>query len=115
LICGSLSGTLRKVYEFTSTRPGEVGSRNAINGPGYLSLDLGVHKNFKLPWGEGRKLQLQATGFNILNTANFSIRPPYFRDYNFNAGTGANFGALTRTTGVRGGAREFEFAVRYSF
>ncbi|CAN5323144.1 hypothetical protein BH20ACI2_BH20ACI2_11380 [soil metagenome] len=97
------------------TLPGEVGSRNAINGPGYFTLDLGLHKSFRMPWGERQRLQLRVNGYNVMNTANFSIRPPYFRDYNFNVGTGANFGALTRTTGVRGGAREFEFAVRYSF
>jgi hypothetical protein len=97
------------------TRPGEVGSRNAIGGPGYFTLDLGLHKNFKLPWGERQSLQFRATGFNVLNTANFSIRPPYSGNYTFDVGAGSNFGALTKTTGVRGGAREFEFAVRYSF
>ncbi len=98
------------------TRPGEVGSRNALNGPGYFTLDLGLHKNFRLPWSERQSLQFRATGFNIMNTANFSIRPPYTADYNFNvAASAANFGALTKTAGPRGGAREFEFAVRYSF
>ncbi len=97
------------------TRPGEPGSRNVINGPGYFNLDLGLHKTFKLPWGEGQNIQFRVTGYNVANNANFSIRPPYFRDYNLNVGAGANFGALTRTAGVRGAAREFEFAMRYSF
>jgi hypothetical protein len=98
------------------TRPGEVGSRNAINGPGYFALDLGLHKNFRMPWSERHSLQLRATGFNILNTTNFSIRPPYSGNYTFDvAASASNFGALTKTTGFRGGGREFEFALRYSF
>lgn len=97
------------------TRPGEVGSRNAIDGPGYSTLDLGLHKTFRMPWGERQNFQVRVTGFNVTNDANFSIRPPYSRDYNFDTGAGTNFGTLTRTTGVRGGAREVEFALRYTF
>jgi hypothetical protein len=97
------------------TRPGEVGSRNVVNGPGYFTVDLALHKTFRPPWAEGHALQFRAAAYNATNRANFSMRPPYFSGYNFNIDAGPSFGRFTRTAGPRGGAREVEFALRYTF
>jgi hypothetical protein len=48
--------------------------RNALIGPGLSTVDLSVHKGFRIkPLGEGGKLQLQADFFNVLNKANFNL------------------------------------------
>jgi hypothetical protein len=44
--------------------------RNTVIGPGLVSVDLGLTKNFKLPW-EGTNLQFRSELFNIINRANF--------------------------------------------
>jgi hypothetical protein len=98
--------------QFSYTRPGEVGSRNVVNGPGYFTADLGVHKRFSLPGGETQRLEFRATVFNVSNSVNFQTQ-----------GLGGTlrldipntFGRFTSTAGSRGGAREIEFALRYEF
>src|SRR5262249_17047250 len=52
--------------DITFTLPGLPGSRNVLSGPAYASLDMGVHKNFRL-WREGTRLQFRATVFNLFN------------------------------------------------
>jgi hypothetical protein len=45
--------------------------RNAFRGPGYQSLDLGLHKMFH---AQGRaKVQVRVEAFNLLNNANFNL------------------------------------------
>ena len=34
---------------FRPARPGEVGDRNVLRAPGYISLDMGLYKSFKIP------------------------------------------------------------------
>lgn len=49
--------------------PGESGERNTLRLPGYFSLDMGLAKKFKLPWGhEGHTLELRLEAFNVTNT-----------------------------------------------
>jgi hypothetical protein len=100
------------------TRPGEVGSRNVIRGPGYVNVDLGLSKRVRMPYNENHSLEFRATAFNAFNNVNFSIRPPNY-DHNFGLGFDAppagSFGQLGPINAPRSGAREFEFALRYSF
>ena len=91
------------------TRPGGVGTRNAVRGPAYSNVDTGLHKEFKLPM-EGHSLQFRWTVFNAFNTVNFNPS-----DIDFDIEAGATFGRIYSTAGPRGGAREMEFALRYSF
>ena len=100
------------------TPPGEVGSRNAISGLGYVNVDLGFAKRFAMPWNERHNIEFRATIFNAFNHANFSIRPPNY-DHNFSLfydppPTGS-FGQLGPINAPREGAREIEFALRFSF
>ncbi len=91
------------------TGPGGVGTRNFVRGPAYSNVDFGLHKEFKMPW-EGHGLQFRWTVFNALNTVNFDPD-----DIDFDKEAGATFGRIYSTAGPRGGAREMEFALRYTF
>lgn len=50
--------------------PGESGERNTLRLPGYVSLDMGIAKKFRLPWGpeDGHTLELRIEAFNVTNT-----------------------------------------------
>ncbi|MFN2578648.1 MAG: TonB-dependent receptor [Pyrinomonadaceae bacterium] len=50
--------------------PGESGERNTLRLPGYVALDMGIAKKFKLPWGRegGQTLELRLEAFNVTNT-----------------------------------------------
>ncbi|HYX26947.1 MAG TPA: TonB-dependent receptor, partial [Pyrinomonadaceae bacterium] len=50
--------------------PGESGERNTLRLPGYVALDMGLAKKFKLPWGRegGHTLELRLEAFNVTNT-----------------------------------------------
>jgi hypothetical protein len=89
------------------TLPGLPGSRNVLRGPGYASLDMGVHKSFRL-WNERTRLQLRATAFNVFNTVNFSDN-----GVSLDPTSPATFGLITSTASGRG--REMEFAARIEF
>jgi hypothetical protein len=95
--------------KLTFTRPGEAGSRNIFRAPGYFSVDLGINKGFQLPWGEGHRIEFRWTAFNAFNNVNFSANGI---DLSPLAPT---FGRITATAGPRGGSREMEFALRYTF
>ncbi|MDT7688060.1 MAG: hypothetical protein QOE46_819 [Acidobacteriota bacterium] len=56
---------------FREPRAGEVGDRNILRGEGYASLDMGLSKNFNLPW-EGQNLQFRWEVFNVTNTQRFA-------------------------------------------
>ncbi|HEV2385898.1 MAG TPA: carboxypeptidase-like regulatory domain-containing protein [Candidatus Acidoferrales bacterium] len=93
---------------FGFTLPGSAGSRNALTGPAYTGCDMGVYKSFTMPWSEQQRLQLRATAFNVFNNLNLNA----FTTDPTSPGT---FGNFTSAAGGNGGARQMEFAVRYSF
>lgn len=69
-----------KVYQsFRNAYPGETGTRNIFRLPGYIDLDLGLGKSWKMPWSEDHQLQLRWDVFNLTNTqhltgiANFGV------------------------------------------
>lgn len=55
---------------FRNARPGESGERNTLRLPGYVSLDIGLAKKFRMPWGRdgGHSLELRLEAFNVTNT-----------------------------------------------
>jgi hypothetical protein len=93
---------------FAFTLPGMSGSRNALTGPAYAASDMGVYKSFKMPWRDSQSLQLRVTAYNVFNSVNFN-------GFNIDPTSPGNFGNFTSTAGARGGAREMEFAARFSF
>lgn len=107
---------------FRNARPGEVGDRNVLRGPGYFSLDTGLYKSFNLPW-EGHSIQFRWEVFNLTNTQFFDAdsiadlglpRDPYLRDLD----PTPDFGRFTATqTPLNEGkaGRVMQFALRYTF
>jgi hypothetical protein len=97
---------------FEHTRSGFSGSRNALHGPGFFTLDTGVQKRFKI--GEHQEIQFRWETFNLMNTVNFDGRvyPGGNVGIDFDLDSKASFGRL-RT--VAGTARTMQFALRYQF
>jgi hypothetical protein len=107
---------------FRNARPGEVGDRNVLRAPGYVSLDLGLSKNFNLPW-ERHTIQFRWEVFNVTNTQRFDgntladlglPRDPYLRDLD----PGSDFGRFTSTQAPLNenkAGRIMQFALRYQF
>jgi len=89
------------------TLPGLPGSRNVLTGPAYATLDMGVHKSFRL-WSEKTRLQFRTTIFNVFNSVNFSDQ-----GISLDPTSPATFGTITSTASGRG--REMEFAIRLEF
>ncbi|MGZ4730825.1 MAG: outer membrane beta-barrel protein [Terriglobales bacterium] len=62
-----------QVYQsFRNAYPGETGPRNVFRLPGYLVLDLGLGKTFRMPWSENHQLQIRWDVFNATNTQHFT-------------------------------------------
>ncbi len=83
------------------TRLGTLG-RNAVYGPGFRDMDLGIQKNFHIL--EGKQLELHGDAFNVTNTPSFA-NPS-------NVQSGNVFGAIT---GERSTARRIQIAARLAF
>jgi hypothetical protein len=109
-------------------RAGEVGDRNILRGEGYMSIDLGLTKQFKMPW-EGHRLQFRWEVFNVTNTQRFDnaslqglglIPDPFLPDIDTGQPINApsDFGTYTATqtplNEPRAG-RVMQFALRYVF
>jgi hypothetical protein len=63
---------LTAIYQgFRNAYPGETGPRNVFRLPGYVDLDMGLGKTWKMPWSESQTLQLRADVFNVSNTQHF--------------------------------------------
>ncbi len=86
--------------------PGESGQRNNLRGPGYLELDNGLYKTWKIT--EQQSLKFAWEAFNVTNTPRFDAAQAAF---NFNL-TGGIFGAYTNTLST---PRVMQFSARYEF
>ena len=106
---------------FRNARPGEVGDRNVLRAPSYISLDSGLYKTFKLPW-EGHTLQFRWEVFNVTNTQRFdgltisdlSLGSDPFLGGNPNADFGRFTSTQTPLNETKAG-RVMQFALRYQF
>jgi hypothetical protein len=56
---------------FRSSYPGETGLRNYFRLPGYINLDLGLDKTWKMFYNENHQLQFRWEVFNLTNTQEF--------------------------------------------
>jgi hypothetical protein len=104
------------IYQsFRNAYPGESGPRNYLRFPGYVDLDLGISKAWKIPHHENQSLQVRWDVFNVSNTqkltgiADFAVA----QDPGLNQLTAppdwANF------TTVQGAPRVMQIGARYSF
>jgi hypothetical protein len=100
--------TVARLAQFSA--PGMFGSRNALRGPAYSVVDLAFAKRIRVPVaGHTHDLQVQVIAFNAFNQVNFSTAGIDL------APRSVSLGRITNTAGPRGGAREVELAVRYTF
>lgn len=107
-------GVSQTYQSFRNAYPGEGGPRNYLRFPGYVDLDLGVSKSFKMPW-EGHELALRWDVFNVTNTqrltgiAQFSVG----LDPGLNQSTPpSDWGNFTQ---IQGSPRAMQIGARYSF
>ena len=77
--------------------------RNIERRPGMANLDLGIQKNFAMPFREGMALQFRAEAFNAFNRTNLG-NPGVNR-------SAAGFGQIRSTFP----ARQVQFALRLQF
>jgi hypothetical protein len=114
--------TVEAYQSFRNAYPGEPGDRNVFRLPGYFNLDMGVTKNFRLPWSENHKLQLRVEAFNVTNTQRMNSP-----DTGSRTGYGLGLDPQTftsledipinwaRFTSIQGAPRVLQFGIRYAF
>lgn len=90
---------------FSETLPGQSGTRNTLRLSGIFSIDLGVYKNFTMPYSEKHKVQFRWETFNLTNSVQFS-------NVSASLTSTTTFGLLS---GQRVDPRQMQFALRYSF
>jgi hypothetical protein len=91
--------------------------RNTVIGPGLVSVDMSLAKNFKLPWENGN-LQFRSEIFNVINRANFGaplsnvFSNATIAPGNTRPSVRSDFGLIrdTRTTN-----RQIQFALKLTF
>ena len=83
----------------------QIGSRNNLRGPNYVSFDMGVAKDFPI-YGDNVKLKFRCDAFNVFNHASFNL--PASSDIT----AGSNFGKITSTAN---NARVLQGALRLEF
>lgn len=107
-----------QVYQsFRSAYPGETGPRNYLRYPGYVSLDLGLGKTWKMPWNEGHQLQLRWDVFNVSNTQRLtgSTDSSVAADPGNPANPQTPPPDWSNFTGTQGSVRVMQLGARYTF
>jgi hypothetical protein len=108
---------------YRNARAGEAGDRNTLRIPGYIGLDLGLTKEFKMWYSESHRLDFRWEVFNITNTqrpgviANFSLNQDPF-DPSSPEGRSEDFGRYIGSqlpVGESRPGRVMQFALRYIF
>jgi hypothetical protein len=100
---------------FRFARAGEVGVRNVLDGDGFFTIDMGLGKDFTMPWAEGHKLRFRWDVFNISNSASFDVAT-----LTVEKDESASFGRYNRVIGAcgvegRAAGRCMQFGLRYEF
>jgi hypothetical protein len=105
---------------FRNALPGETGQRNVFRLPGYSTLDMGLSKEFSMPWREGHKLAFRWEVFNVLNKQYFNADS--FTRQSFGLPTDSELTNTTAPPGfgqifssIQGNPRRMQFGIRYSF
>lgn len=99
---------------FRSPHPGETGDRNQIRFPSYWVIDMGLQKQFTMPWSETHKLGFKWEVFNVTNTPIFT--GPYNETrVGFAPQTGNVPIGFGEFSGTKSAPRVMQFALRYDF
>ncbi len=108
---------------YRDPRPGEGGDRNLLRDPGYVSLDAGLYKTFRMPWHEDHRLTFRWEVYNVTNTQRFTTvsgagfglpRDPFLLGGSAPADFG-NFTATQTSLNENKAGRVMQFALRYQF
>ena len=83
--------------------------RGTLIGPGLVTLDLAVHKQFRV--SERQSLRFRAEMFNLTNRPNFQI-PSSQELFREGGGRVGSAGRITQTTT---GSRQVQLALRWEF
>ena len=104
---------------FRNARPGETGDRNVLRAPGFVSLDLGLGKSFRMPWSENHRLQFRWEIFNVTNTQRLTITPEGVTRETFGLNVDPELGTPPPVFGnlneIQGTPRVMQFGLRYQF
>jgi hypothetical protein len=106
------SDPLAAYQSFRVAAPGETGDRNVLRYPGYIVLDMGLAKSFKMPWSENHKIQIRGEVFNLTNTQKFTTADTIFGLDPYKSTPQSSFGNFSA---IQGEPRIFQFAIRYDF
>ena len=107
------SDPLAAFQSYRNAYPGETGDRNILRDPGYVALDLGLYKAFKLP-GEGKQIKFRWEVFNVTNTQHFTGIAAFGvpQDPFLGKPLPSDWGKFT---GIQGSPRVMQFALRIEF
>jgi hypothetical protein len=83
---------------------GGTGTRNAVRGPNFSNVDMGLFKNFALPWSDHQRLQFRADAFNVFNNVSFQ-----------NPGNNLNAPSFGIITAQENNPRVLQVALRFEF
>jgi hypothetical protein len=99
---------------FRNAKAGETGDRNVFRVPSFFSIDLGIHKGFRIPSAEGHRLTFACEVFNLTNTqilgwpSNNALGvDPQIAEEPY-----PGFGNINRIQGI---PRVMQFSLRYDF
>ena len=93
------------IQQFRFAYPGETGSRNALRGPGYFGLDMGIAKIWKIK--ESQDIRFSWEVFNVTNTPIFDAASA-----DAELAIGSSFGNYSKLLNDK---RVMQFSLRYSF
>jgi hypothetical protein len=121
---GKLFGcnTLDAYKSFRNAYPGETGDRNILRLPGYVNLDMGLGKSFRVPWSENHSVQVRFEAFNVTNTQRMGAVDGSRSGYGLALDPHLNVNSLSdiptnwaNFTGIQGQPRVMQLGIRYSF
>ena len=94
------------VAEFAFPFAGGTGTRNAVRGPGFSSVDMAIEKSIRLPRLEGQQLKLRMDTFNTFN------HPVFNGPSSATLLDTSQFGIITSTASA---PRVLQVSLRYEF
>ena len=101
---------------FRSSYPGETGQRNYFRFPGYVDLDFGLGKTWKMPFSEKQSMQFRWEVFNATNTQRFGEALDYSRTgWGIKAGSTSPSPNFSNFVQIQGTPRVMQFGLRYAF
>lgn len=105
---------LAAYQSFRNARAGETGDRNPLRFPGFINLDMGLSKSFRMPYRETHSIQMRWEVFNVTNTQRFSGATTTSLEVDpfLAAAPPANWGKFT---GIQGDPRVMQVALKYVF